>query len=657
MEYLKQAIFSTGILLFPLMFLLLLGSCSNNDTDYAYDWKPGNYLNHHDSVAYLGMNVCKECHITQYQSFVRTGMGKSWDHASRQKSAAVIGPDSMIYDQYKDLIYKPFWDTDTLKLREYRLESARVIHDRVQAVDYVVGSGQHTNSHIYSINGYTHQVPFTFYTQDSLFDLPPGFEGGHNTRFERKIGLECLSCHNNFPDMVLGSENKYTMIPTGIECERCHGPGEVHVYLKKKGVVIDTSKHIDYSIVNPGKLPPKLQLDLCARCHLQGTMVLKPDKSFYDFKPGMELTTVMDIFMPLFDGGKEDFIMASHYERFLESPCYSENGNFTCISCHYPHLPAKETLRSKFNNSCSECHIEGEHFCKLDYSERLLENNECVICHMRLSLTRDIPHVKIHDHKISKPPTEKELNSVRKFKGLVAVNNRNTDRLTMAKGYLLEHEAYHPSDQYLDSARHYLEPLDEFNEADKFNAVINYLFLRGDHEAIISTVEILEADAVLNTELLDKDFSNYDAWTAYRIGQAFELDGSIETAYRFYGRAVLLAKYNLEFQNKFGSTSLILGHQSEAKKTFEFILSENPLFISTHVNMGFLYLNSGDFRNAEKYYKIALDLDPDHIQALLNLAGLRFLQDKDEEGMVLIERVLELDEENVQALRIVNSEQ
>jgi hypothetical protein len=78
-----------------------------------------------------------------------------------------------------------------------------------------------------------------------MFDFPPGFEGGHNTRYSRKVGLECMSCHNGFPDFVLGSENKYREIKTGIDCERCHGPGEIHAKLKQEGVVIDTSKYID----------------------------------------------------------------------------------------------------------------------------------------------------------------------------------------------------------------------------------------------------------------------------------------------------------------------------------------------------------------------------------------------------------------------------
>ena len=64
-------------------------------------------------------------------------------------------------------------------------------------------------------------------------------------------------------------------MPSGIDCERCHGPGSIHVKQRQNGSKVDTSKYIDYSIVNPAKLSIDEQFDVCQRCHLQGNAILK----------------------------------------------------------------------------------------------------------------------------------------------------------------------------------------------------------------------------------------------------------------------------------------------------------------------------------------------------------------------------------------------
>ncbi|UPT66317.1 MAG: hypothetical protein M0D57_17870 [Sphingobacteriales bacterium JAD_PAG50586_3] len=131
-----------------------------------------------------------------------------------------------------------------------------------------------------------------------------------------------MSCHNAYPKFVMGSENKYTDVPQGIDCERCHGPGGEHVRRKQMGENIDTSKYIDYSIVNPGKLSADLQFQICQRCHLQGNAILKNGKSFFDFKPGMQLSEVMDVYLPRYKNADHDFIMASHADRLKQSQCF-----------------------------------------------------------------------------------------------------------------------------------------------------------------------------------------------------------------------------------------------------------------------------------------------------------------------------------------------
>ena len=287
---------------------LLLFACQRGEvSNYTQ------YLNHNDTVKYVGKQECRVCHAEIYDSYMQTGMGQSFHFATKEHSALTTSEMPLIHDSIKNLSYQPFWKNDSLYLKEFRIKGRDTTHLLIKKVNYKIGSGQHTNSHLFEINGYVHQRPYTYYTQSAIADLPPGFEKGNNTRFSREIGLECMSCHNAYPNHVEGSLNKYNSIPSGIDCERCHGPGEVHVKQKLAGHIIDTSKYIDYTIVNPAKLPLDLQFDVCQRCHLQGTAVLAEGKTFTDFKPGMPLTEVMDIYLPKYKDS-ESFIMASHVE-------------------------------------------------------------------------------------------------------------------------------------------------------------------------------------------------------------------------------------------------------------------------------------------------------------------------------------------------------
>ena len=304
------------------------------------------YLNHSDSVSYVGINTCRQCHAEIYESFVETGMGSSFHLALAQYSAGQFN-DAVLRDSVLDFYYRPYWQNDSLWLQEFRLANGDTSYQRKQRIDFIVGSGQHTNSHMYWHGGYLHQAPFTWYAQEGQLDFPPGYEKGANSRFSRKIGLECTSCHNSMPvGFEMGSINKYSEVPGAIDCERCHGPGELHVKRIREGIVVDTATEADYSIVNVGRLTPDLQFEVCQRCHLQGNPVLKEGKSFFDFKPGMYLKDVMDVYLPRYSNAEDDFIMASHADRFRQSACLVSDKEFNCTSCHNPHRSVNIPRRS-----------------------------------------------------------------------------------------------------------------------------------------------------------------------------------------------------------------------------------------------------------------------------------------------------------------------
>ena len=138
--------------------------------------------------------------------------GNLFTSQTKEHSALTGTEMPIINDTIKNLSYKPFWKNDSLYLKEFRIKGNDTTHQLIKKVNYKIGSGQHTNSHLFEINGYLHQMPYTYYTQNKIADLPPGFENGNNTRFSREIGLECMSCHNAYPDHVDGSLKQIQML-------------------------------------------------------------------------------------------------------------------------------------------------------------------------------------------------------------------------------------------------------------------------------------------------------------------------------------------------------------------------------------------------------------------------------------------------------------
>ncbi len=646
-------------IVFPAIF------CNPSSTVHKEDKQLSPYLNINDSVHYVGINSCKECHKEIYNTFVETGMGKSFDIATHKKSAGLFNKHSLVYDKVSDFYYKPYWERDTLRVMEFRLEGKDTIHKRIETIHYIIGSGQHTNSHLVDVNGYLTQAPLTFYTQKGKWDLPPGFEKGFNSRFSRMIGQECMSCHNGYPKMVQGSENKYASIPKGIDCERCHGAGSLHVQEKKKGHLVDIRKDIDYTIVNPAKLSIELQFEVCQRCHLQGNAVLKEGKSFYDFKPGMNLSDVMDVYMPKYSGNKNEYIMASHVERLKMSECFIKTMEkldagtlpvkdpsrpykdaITCVTCHNPHVSYKITGNETFNTVCKNCHNpDSKPECTEKKDTRLAVQDNCVKCHMPKNNTLDIPHVITTDHFIRKPIDKREINKIQNFIKLACINNPQPSMQSRANAFINHFEKFSSNTAFLDSAQKLLLDKSDKELAINFSILVHLYYAKKEYQKVISYINRME-----NKRLA----INSDAWLYFRLGDSYFNVGDKNNAFLYIKKATELAPYNLEFQNKFGAILVEQNRLKEAQHVFEKIIKENPKFVPALSNLGYtvLILNQ-DIKTANTLYDKALALDPDYEQALLNKAGLLMYQKQFKKAEKYLKRILKKNPDNKQAKNIL----
>jgi Flp pilus assembly protein TadD len=362
---------------------------------------PSPYRNVRPEVRYVGDAVCAECHADIAASFALHPMGQSM--APMTEAAA--------HERYEPKLHNPF-EAQGFNY-QVRRDGDRIIHSEsfpdgkggtlagTEAdVTYRIGSGARGHTYVVNRNGYLYESPISWYTQKAIWDLSPGY-AKDNLHFDRAIAGECLFCHCNQVEPVPYTVNHYReplFRGHAIGCERCHGPGELHVRQDNHG---DGTR--DLTIVNPRHLEPALREAVCQQCHLQGSgRILRAGRGQFDYRPGLPLHLFLSTFIRTPELTENEKAV-SHVEQMYVSRCFRQSGGkLGCISCHDPHrLPAAAEKVSYYRKKCLECHKE--HDCSESLTVRRKKDDSCYACHMNHHGS-EIPHTSSTDHRILRRP-------------------------------------------------------------------------------------------------------------------------------------------------------------------------------------------------------------------------------------------------------------
>ena len=363
------------------------------------------YRNVDPDVKYVGDAVCARCHKKLAHTFQQHSMGRSLLPTA---SASAI-------ERYEPSALNPFV-ADNLHYRVERRQAGvwhhewsadpqgRVLVDMAAEVHYALGSGKRGRAYLVNRLGYLFQSPITWYPEHGRWDLAPSYDV-QNQHFGRPITPGCLFCHANHAEHIAGTLNRYRepiFQGHAIGCERCHGPGELHVQRRTHEAVADG---IDNTIVNPARLEHALREAVCQQCHLQGgQQVLARGRSDFDFRPGLPLHWFR---MDFVRNRPDDAKFVGTVEQMYASRCYraSEGRNkLGCISCHDPHqLPAANQKVDFYRRRCLQCHSEASCGLALDVRRKNSKDDSCMACHMPRSGS-DVSHASITDHRVPRRP-------------------------------------------------------------------------------------------------------------------------------------------------------------------------------------------------------------------------------------------------------------
>jgi predicted CXXCH cytochrome family protein len=369
------------------------------------------FLNTAADARYVGSEACRSCHAGRTSSFRRTGMGRSlaevdlareppdgdFDHPLSKRRYQVRRKDGQLWHRELLLDGGP----DEVVLAEYPLK-------------YVVGSGRHSLTYLVEADGFLVESPLTWYTAKNAWCMSPGYDRPEHAGFERAVGEGCLICHAGHAEAVGGSLHRMRLPEPAIGCERCHGPGALHVerHARRERPLVPTplprgergrdegpAAGIDYTIVNPTHLSRDLAEEVCQQCHLRAAAtVVARGRKLDDYRPGLPLQDFRaDYRLAVPDSS---MTVVGHVEQMHLSRCYQGSKTLSCLTCHNPHSePRPEARVAHYKAICLNCHTPER--CTVPPPRRQKESpdNNCVHCHMPTAPT-EIPHLAFTHHRI-----------------------------------------------------------------------------------------------------------------------------------------------------------------------------------------------------------------------------------------------------------------
>jgi tetratricopeptide (TPR) repeat protein len=374
---------------------------------------PAHYLNAQTGVEYVGDEVCGSCHSFEYKSFKQTAMGRSTSVPSQDDLQSLVKPVT-----FSNSILNRDYSVYSRDGKMYHQESQRdaagqLVFSETHEVAYVVGAGEVGKSYLVANGDAFFVSPISFYTRINGWDLSPGYDKSLFRDFARPVLELCVDCHTGQPRFAPDRPNHFLQPPfrfLSVACERCHGPGAIHVKQRKERAPLKGP--VDYSIVNPATMPTEVRDDVCAQCHFLGdARVLRPGKNYLDFRPGTALDKVVAVFSVPVKVKANRFLALSQFDQLRLSRCATESkGLLGCISCHDPHVQLHgEAAAVDFRRRCLTCHkVES---CQAPAASRQSTSpaDSCVTCHMPKQTIENMSHAAATDHRILRDPSENLL--------------------------------------------------------------------------------------------------------------------------------------------------------------------------------------------------------------------------------------------------------
>ncbi|HEY5368540.1 MAG TPA: multiheme c-type cytochrome [Hanamia sp.] len=379
--YNKRSILFTGIIT---LCIIVFNRCINDTPQKKV------IITNPNGQEYAGSESCRTCHQAIYDSFSTT----------MHHLTSGIAFKDYIKGSFKKN-ENTFEYNDSMKVvmeeRKGGLFQAEYINGKAEEAerfDIVIGSGKKGQTYLYWKHNELYQLPVSYFAGVHHWANSPGYPSD-KILFSRFIEPRCMECHTTFEsDNSLHGDFIPKQIIYGVDCERCHGPGEKHVEFQEANPKAKLARFI----INPASLSRQQSLDACALCH-SGTMLsMKPS---FSFLPGDTLSKYFIKNSARIDSFNLD-VHANQYGLLTASKCFRISGTMTCSTCHNTHVKEDGNLIT-YAQKCMSCHTRPNHSAATlhDKTPSFMMAN-CINCHMPVSASKNLT-LLVSDDSIPSP--------------------------------------------------------------------------------------------------------------------------------------------------------------------------------------------------------------------------------------------------------------
>lgn len=612
------------------------------------------------STGYANPAACAQCHPAIAATYRKTGMARSFYRLTPGKATEDFTPGHNTFHLESAGSYFAMISRDGKYFQrrwQVGFDGKETGIDEKQ-IEYVLGSGNHARSYLHLTSRNVLQVlPLGWYAEKGgYWAMNPGYDRPDYVGSVRPIYYECMFCHNGYPQIPQGSqkdvsEETYLQpLPEGIDCQRCHGPGQKHVELATGHA---PAAEVRAAIVNPARLSPDRSMEVCMQCHLETSVPKLPhairrfDRGPFSYVPGQPLGD----FSIAFDrkpGTNKTFEVAQGAYRLRQSQCFLKSqGKLQCTTCHNPHdVPRGEDAAAHYNQICRNCHAA--QLERMASSTSHAAGADCISCHMPKRRTDDAVHIVMTDHLISR---NKPAGDLLADKPEIAESPENAYRGEVLLYYppqlppTPENALYKAVAQVRDQSNltgglpELRKAVDQFHPANAgFYAELaqGYRAQGNTADAIRYFEEAIQHDSSSASRLL-------------QLGDAFMDARQWDKAELQFRKAAQLAPGDPRAWGRLGWDLWQQDKATEARTSLEKAISLDAEIPELHNNLGLILWGAGDRAGAAAEFRAALRIQPGVAEWRLNLGRALATQGQAAEARFEMEQSLKLKPDYVEA--------